>query len=476
MKLQALRDLLSRYKAVLLHAWRHRHAMDPPTRLPHEAQFLTATLALQETPVHPAPRIAMGLILLFALLALLWAIFGRVDVVATASGKIVPDSRSKIIQPLEAGSIQAIHVRDGQIVRAGELLIELDATRLNADAERLRSELLSATLEMTRNNLLLTIQETTFLPTLADLQARLSANLSPARMMMEYQRVSGIYAAYTSTLAQLDAEITRRMAERRSTLALMEKLQRTLPIVELRASDYRELMEKNYVSRHGYLELEQLRIEQEQDLAAQMERLAELDAARLEAEHEKSRLVAETRREWLDRQQAAEERIDQLSQELLKAESLSQLMSLTAPVDGRVQQLAVHTLGGVVTPAQTLMVIVPLDHPLEVEALVPNKDIGFIHPGQQVEIKVETFQFTKYGTIQGEVLSLSSDAIQDDRLGPVFVAQVQLAQDTLQVGERRVRLSPGMAVTVEVKIGQRKLIEYFLEPLLRYSDESLRER
>lgn len=119
LRLQALRDLFVRYRAVFAHAWRHRREMDPPARLPHEARFLPATLALQETPVHPAPRVAIGLILLFALLALLWAVFGHVDVVATAAGKIVPDSRSKVIQPQETGTIRAIHVRDGQVVQAG---------------------------------------------------------------------------------------------------------------------------------------------------------------------------------------------------------------------------------------------------------------------------------------------------------------------------------------------------------------------
>ncbi|THF63212.1 HlyD family type I secretion periplasmic adaptor subunit [Pseudothauera rhizosphaerae] len=475
-RLQALRDLFARYRAVFAHAWRHRREMDPPVRLPHEARFLPATLALQETPVHPAPRVAMGLILLFALLALLWAVFGHVDVVATAAGKIVPDSRSKVVQPQETGTIHAIHVRDGQVVRSGEPLIELDATVARADVERLRSEFNAAVLDAGRSRALLAALEAGQPPGLAALRDVLPPDLEPPRLEAEQRLVGGTYAAYASALDQLDAEVARREAERRATLAVVEKLRQTLPIVEQRARDYRDLMERRFVSRHGYLELEQARIEQERDLAAQREKLAEIAASRLEAEHQKARLVAETRREWLDRQQAAQERAASLAQELLKAESRDRLMLLAAPVDGRVQQLAVHTQGGVVTPAQPLMVIVPLDNPLEVEALVPNKDIGFVHAGQAVEIKVETFPFTKYGTLAGEVVDVSSDAIQDEKLGLVFAARVRLARDTLLVEGRTVRLSPGMAVTVEVKTGKRRLIEYFLGPLLRYADESLRER
>ena len=457
LRLQALRDLLTRYGAVLAHAWRHRREMDVPARLPHEARFLPATLALQETPVHPAPRVAMGLILLFALLALIWAVFGHVDVVATAAGKIVPDSRSKVVQ-------------------AGDPLIELDATMARADVERLRSELLAASLDAVRRRVLLAAQDARQAPERGTVQTALAEDLDPQRLDAEHRLVAGTYAAYVSTLQQLDAEIVRREAEWRATQALVEKLRQTLPIAEQRARDYRDLMDRRFVSRHGYLELEQARIEQERDLAAQQEKLAEIAASRVEAERQKGRTVAETRREWLDRLQAAEERATALAQELLKAESRDRLMRLTAPVDGRVQQLAVHTVGGVVTPAQPLMVIVPLDNPLEVEALVPNKDIGFVHAGQVVEVKVETFPFTRYGTIAGEVLDVSSDAVQDEKLGLVFTARVRLAHDTLQVDGRTVRVSPGMAVIVEVKTGTRRLIEFFLGPLLRYADEGLRER
>jgi len=143
---------------------------------------------------------------------------------------------------------------------------------------------------------------------------------------------------------------------------------------------------------------------------------------------------------------------------------------------GTVQKLAVHTVGGVVTPAQLLMVIVPRDNVLEVEAMLPNKDIGFVNPGQDAEVKVETFPFTKYGTLHGKITQVSSDAIQDEKLGLIYSIRVRLAKDALPVENKTVRLTPGMAVMVEIKTGTRRVIEYFLSPLIQVGSESLRER
>ena len=195
-----------------------------------------------------------------------------------------------------------------------------------------------------------------------------------------------------------------------------------------------------------------------------------------EARSQRIALAAETRRIALDSLNEAEQKATGFSNELVKSDSRGKLMTLTAPVDGTVQQLAVHTVGGVVTPAQPLMVIVPKDNPIEVEAFVENKDIGFVNPGQAAVVKIETFPFTKYGTIDARVIQVSNDAVSDEKRGLIFPARVNLERATIQVENKTVNLSPGMAVTVEVKTSQRRVIEYFLSPLLQYKDESLRER
>ena len=471
MRLATTLELLARHGWALRHAWALRREMDGTGRDGHEAEFLPAALALRETPPHPAPRIAMGLILLFALIARLWAVFGRIDIVASAHGKLIPDDRSKVIQSMETAAVLTIHVRDGQRVKPGDPLIEFDATQTLADTTRIGQDQLAARLEAARARALLAALESARSPRLEP-----ALGVDAARLAAEQRLLDGQHGALRARLEQLDAEIVRREAEWRSTRELVEKLAETAPIARQRARDYKDLFEKNFVSRHGYLEREQARIEQERDLAAQQARLEEIRAALLEGQRQRASLIAETRRAMLDALNLAEQKAASLSQDLLKAENRGRLMRLVAPVGGTVQQLAVHTVGGVVTPAQPLLVIVPGDNPLEVEAFVENKDIGFVQAGQAAEVKIETFPFTRYGTLRGKVIQVSGDAIQDEKRGLVYAARVKLEQATLRVDGKTVNLTPGMAVTVEIKTGKRRVVEYFLSPLLQYRDESLRER
>ena len=481
-KRQALGDLFERYKAIFKDAWANRDAMAPAIRTPQEAEFLPATLALQETPIHPAPRVFMWLIISFAVITLLWAIFGKMDVVATATGKVVLDSRSKVIQPLEVAAVRAIYVKDGQSVKAGDVLVELDATSTQADVARFMEESTVASLDISRYQQLLNAQEqlNSFLqkqqkPGAFTFNQFPTVN-HPKAVESAQQWALGEWDAYKARLAQLDASINRREADRRATQVLVEKHKETLPIIRQREIDYSDLLDKKFIAKHEYLELKTELIEQERDLVVQQERLAEMSASRIESEREKSQFIAETRRFWLDKLNEAKQRYDVLNQELVKAETRGRYMTLVAPVDGVVQQLAVHSQQGVVTPAQVLMVIVPQDGPIEVEAFLPNKDVGFVHAGQTAEAKLETFSFTKYGTVDGEVISVSSDAIQDEKMGLVYSMRVRLLEDHLWVEGNNVKLSPGMAATVEIKIKQRRVIEYFLDPLLKHTSESLRER
>jgi hemolysin D len=236
------------------------------------------------------------------------------------------------------------------------------------------------------------------------------------------------------------------------------------------------MVKKNFISRHDYLEKEQARIEQEADLATQRSRVQELTASLQEAQSQRAEIIAAAKRLALDNLYEAEQKSITYQQELIKAQSRNRHMTITSPVDGTVQQLGVHTVGGVVTEAQQLMLIVPKDNPIEVEAYVENKDIGFVNPGQEAVVKVETFSFTKYGTIDATIISVSNDAVNDEKQGLIFPIQVKLAKPTILVESKEVRLSPGMAVSVEVKTAQRRVIEYFLAPLLQHKDESLRER
>ncbi|MDH0892909.1 MULTISPECIES: HlyD family type I secretion periplasmic adaptor subunit [unclassified Pseudomonas] len=469
----AKRELLNRYRSAWRHSWRQRKAMDAPARMTHEVQFLPAALALQDAPVHPAPRIIQWTIMAFAVLTLLWACIGEIDVVATASGKIVPSGKSKIIQPSEVAVVKAIHVYDGQQVKAGELLVELDARITGADVQRLKNDLLAAQVDSARADALLESIQHDRPP--ASLAERIPQAL-PQQQASAQAWLQGQYLELKAALEQGDAEIAQRTAEIQAAKAWVAKLQESLPITRQLADDYKRLLDKAIIGKHAFLEREQRRMDQERELAIQQARVIELNAARLEAERRRQGVIAQTRRAMLDLQHEAEQRAAALVQELAKAEQRDRLMRLTAPVEGTVQQLAIHTPGGVVTEAQPLMVIVPKDQPVEVEAMLENKDIGFVRAGQEVEIKVETFTFTKYGVVHGTVLNISNDAIEDERLGLVYSTRIQLKENSIRVGEQQIQLSPGMAVRAEVKTDKRKVIDYFLSPLQQYVDESMAER
>ncbi len=356
-------------------------------------------------------------------------------------------------------------------LKAGDLLIELDATTTQADTERVVGEQAVALLQVARGRALLESLQSTKEPRLTR-----PTGVDDARYLEAQRLLAGQHAEYTARLSRITADTARREAELRSTQALVRKLEQTLPIAQQRADDFKNLVDQNFVSRHGYLEREQVRIEQEADLANPRSRLRETEASLREVQGQRQALMAETRRATLDSTTEAQQRLDALGQEWKKADSRGKLMRLTSPVDGTVQQLAVHTEGGVVTEAQPLMGIVPSDNPLEVEAFFENKDIGFVKAGQEAVVKIETFQYTKYGTLDAEVATVSHDAINDEKRGLIYSSRVHLPKTTLMVDGTEVSLSPGMAVTVEVKTGRRRVIEYFLAPLLQHTSESLRER
>ncbi|MBA2412258.1 MAG: HlyD family type I secretion periplasmic adaptor subunit [Burkholderiaceae bacterium] len=436
-----------------------------PKRNRAELEFLPAALEITESPPSPTGRMLAWFLMALFVLAILWAIFGRVDVVAVASGKIVPSGRTKVIQPLELGVIRELHVRDGQQVKAGEVLIQLDPTNATADRDRLDGDLLATRMELAR--LKAARSDKSFLaPSGAGTEAA-STNVA----LLESQK-----REHEARLAALDSEIKRKGAERRASQASIVKLEKLLIVTQERVDIRREYYEKGFFSRLQLLEAEQTLIEQEQQLQVEQHREQESVEAIASLERQRSQAQAEFMRGVLSQMAEGERRASGFKQDLVKAEQRQSAQTLAAPIDGVVQQLAVHTVGGVVSPAQTLMVIVPKDDPLEIEARVQNLDIGFVRAGQPVEVKLETFQFTKYGTIPGVVESVSGDAVQDEGRGLVYLIRVKLERSQMNVNGQQIDLAPGMAATVEIKTGSRRLIEYILSPILRYKQESLRER
>lgn len=470
--LQALGDLWRRYVQVLTAAWKMRHELDTVPRLRHESEFLPATLALRDTPVHPAPRIAMGVIIALLTTALVWACLGKVDVVATAAGKIIPNGYVKTIQAEDTAVVKTIHVHDGEHVERGDVLLDLNATDAKANIASDQASLYATRDEVARAQAMLKAISDNRRP---KLQGN-SALGPPAELALEQQVLAGEYADYTSNVGRLNASIAQNTASLRETDAEIRKLEKTLPLEESKEQSYVPLVSKGYVSKNEYYSEKQAVIQMQQDLAAQQAKRGETEAALEAALRERAVYVDNTRRTWLEKIHDDDQKIAGLVQDLVKATQQQKLMRLTAPVSGTVQHLAVHTVGGVVTPAQTLMTVVPDDQNLLVEAIVNNQDIGFVKQGQRAEIKVETFPFTRYGTLHGTVVQVSNDAQQDDKLGLIYTAQIVLPQNKMHIDDRWIHLTPGMAVTAEIKTGRRRIISYLLSPLIQHARNSFHER
>ena len=468
--LQGGLDLIGRYARVLRVTWKHRAQLDSPLRLPHELAFLPAHLELMETPVHPAPRWALRILVATLTVLLILACWGRLDIVAVAQGKLIPTAEVKVIQPAITGVVKSIAVHRGERVQAGQLLLELDPTQARADADRAHKAKLDAQLTIARTQALLQAQQLHHRPHLPRV-----SGAEPSRQSEEQNLAEGAYQELQAKLQSLQDEWQKRQADLASTQAQIQKLAQTLPLAQQQSADYQNLRKEHYVADHEALAKEQDVINQTQELKAQQSHAQELKAFIAEQEADIQTTEQTFRRDQLDTLNKAQQQFAQAQDEETKALSRQRLMRLTAPVAGTVQQLNIHTVGGVVTTAQALMEIVP-DDTLEVDAKIRNQDIGFVKVGQKAIVKIETFPYTRYGYLTGKVLSVSNDAVQDKKSGLVFPAVIQLPTRKLKVDNTWVNLTPGMAVTVEIKTGTQSVASYFLSPLEQVGNESLRER
>jgi len=458
-------ELLARYKAIFKAAWEYRHELAGPRRLADEAAFLPAALSLQETPVHPAPRRLAWAIMALFVLALVWSIFGQVDIVAVAPGRIIVSDRTKVIQPLEASVVKRVLVRDGDKVEAGQVLVELAPTMASADKASVQEQLNSAISEEQRTAALLKGLAAGALPALPR-----EVDAAPRNLLQsEWQDIQ-------AKLAKLDAEIARRQAEMATVQATIAKLEATVPMAQAREADFKRLVEQGYISSHATQDKTRERIELERDLATQRARLVEAQSAVRESEQARAAFRAETTRQLTDRHAQATTKRQQLSADHTKATQRERLTQLTAPVAGTVQQLAIHTVGGVVTSAQPLMIVVPDSPTVSAEVAIANQDIGFVNAGQTAEVKLETFPYTRYGTVEAKVEVVTADAVTDEKKGSYYPAILTLSQKDMDIDGKRVPLSPGMTLTAEIKTGKRRVIEYLLSPVQRAGSESLRER
>lgn len=435
--------LLSHYRQTFAHFWRQRAKLVGPHLTIDEAEFSPPALALEERPVSPTIRLTAAILILLVLFAIAWSILGRIDIYAKASGKVIPGGRTKTIASVDTATVRAIHVGEGQTVRAGDVLLELDATPFEADRDKASGDERQALLQMARSRALLEAVETAQPPRL-----KTFPGLSATERVQEQSHLDAQYADFAAKLAQAEADI--------------REYEQALPLAQRREEIYGSLVEARDVSTDAWLEKKQARMDTETHLA--------------DARSARATLIAQTKRQALDDFAEAAKTAADAEQDAIHAGSHAHWLTLRAPEDGTVQQLTVHSPGAVVEAAQPIMVIVPRVRRVEIEASVANKDVGFIRIGQHARVKVAAFEYTKYGTVPGTVDFIANDAVEDKDHQLTYPVRVVLDQPTIAVRGHSIELSPGMSVDVDIMTGRRRVIDYLLSPLQRQGQESLHER
>lgn len=489
-ELLARLEPLRRVWAVSAAAWALEKARPRAAlRTSDELAFMPAAIEILETPASPAGRAVAISIMAFVTITLAWATVGEVDIHATAQGRVIPAGRTKPVAPPETAAVAAIYVQDGDRVKEGQVLVDLDPTGPQSDAVRLLREQREYIVTAARLRALLDGKDEITFEQSQGIPAELAA-VHQAQLRQKLQD-------HRATVEAMRRERDQKEATARSVEAEVTRLAETVPLMEERAKAREGLAARGFGTRDDYLSFRQEYLDRKQALDKARFNLKEAEAGIANVKERLNQTEAQFRGDALAQLADAEQKAASLAQDLAKAEQRSRLYKLTAPVDGVIQQMTVHAAGAIVAQAQPILLVVPDNDGIAIEAALENKDAGFVIPGQMVEIKIESFPFTRYGTIPGEVSLVSSDAVQNGDSDPtqrrpvaamssggqtvasqgsVYAVRVNPLTDHIRADQREIPLTPGMAVTAEIKIGRRRVIDYVLDPVLRYRDESLRER
>jgi hemolysin D len=433
---------------------------------------LPQALEILEKPPNPAAGWLLRIIASIVIVTVLWSVFGKVNVVSVAEGKIIPEGKIKTIQPYTDGTVLAILVTEGQQVEEGQALVELDQTQIQADINRLLSEKKVA--ETKRNRRIALIALLQLHEQADDETVRyypvLEGNLENGLLLLEE------YKSIISQSQELESQIEERQAELASCQIKIEEHTEIIPLAKIRLESLESLNNKGMVGYIDYMSASVYYTEQVFSLKNERKRSEQLLAAIYSAEKQLATQKAQSLSTAMNELDDLTWQLEAIDQELIKNQDLSSKHILYSPVKGSVKGLLINTVRGVVTPAQVLMEIVPYGDTLEVEAFLSNQDIGYVKAGQTAEIKVATFPFTKYGVINSTVSHVAEDATVDEALGLIYRIQLTLDKNYIMVNNKKELLIPGMAVSAEINTDKKRLIEFVLAPLLKMKDESFRER
>ena len=436
--------------------------------------FSPAMLALQSAAPSPLPRTILWTLVLLVVATLCWATFGKLDVVSVAEGKLVPQSYLQVAQPANGGIVREILVSEGEVVQAGQVLARLDPVFSEADSRQIQSDLQMAQLQLARVEAELTGRS-----------LKRSDDFAPELYGQVMSQLRANRQAYSDALDAERSVKVRAEQNLRSAIAHESKLRQTAPIYEAQEKGWKKLADEGFAGKLMAMERERLRIENEQELRAQGHTIAGLRATIKEADQRIAQITSSYRQKLEAERMDTLAQLNRLEEDWNKQTHRHQLLELRAPEDGVVKELATHTAGAVVQPGTVLFTIVPRHEPLRAEVWVPNDDVGFVHKGQTVKVKVAAFPFQKYGMVEGKVAHVSADASDLSRTAQQsaapressrYKALVELGGQALERNGVAHALSPGMRVNAEIKLGERTVLDYVLSPVQRVVHEAGRER
>ena len=432
-----------------------------------DKEFLPPAVEILETPPSPMGRMLVWTVLLLFVLAVLWSFIGEIDEVVVARGKVIPIGYTKVLQSEDKGIVKRILVQEGQKVKQGELLMELDRTMSESDLNALKKEI--AYYDINIRRILAELENKPFVP-------GAGGEIDSKDFVQQMSLYNSRQSERKARLEFYDAQIRQKEDSVRVAESSLEKYRQLLAIAREREQNLEEIVKEGAVSKYTYLEFKGKRIELEQNVSMNISELSAAKAEASAARQQKAQYWAEWNRQLQEELINCRKQYNTLKESERKAELKNKLIEIKSPVDGAVHKLDIHTVGAVVREAQGLMQVVPEGTPMEVEAWMENKDIGFVRPDMPVEIKVDTFNFQKFGTIKGKVREVSPDAIEDKDRGPLYRVMVSLDEEKLHMDNKDLQIYPGMTVSAEIKTRKKRIIDFFLEPFQTYKNEALRER
>jgi HlyD family secretion protein len=449
-----------------------------PPKAPNGAHdFSPPLLRLQESMPNPLGRKVLWTLLVLLAGLVVWAVAGRLDIVAVAEGKLVPQTYVKIVQPAESGIVKEILVREGDRVRAGQVLMRMDTLITDADAKSIQADLERKRLSLRRVDA--ELADTAFQPRAGD----------PPHLAAEVQsQYRANRAAFQAALAEERSRLAKAKQDLAAAIEIQRKFADVLPHYREQEKAFDKLGKDGFAGGVLVSDKKRERIEKEQELATQVHMIESARAGVQESEMKLVQIDSDYRRQLHAERNDAQAAFDKLSQELAKQTHRKELLELKATQDSVVKDLATHSIGTVVQPGTVLLTLVPENETLRAEVWLSNEDIGFVKQGQKVRLKFAAFPFQKYGMVEGEVEHIGADSVDPAAgaaapagkagatPGLTYKALVTLKATRLEADGERFPLSAGMQANAEILLGTRTVLEYLLSPVQQAWHEAGRER